>query len=628
MSNPIKFGLPAVKGTELWPQQIQAPPVLRVSGVYTGRSSITAYRQNDASYTVLDNNYGIRQYQSSRVVQIKVDNSLIQRAADARLTAESALISNFALSQRRNFSLSPNNFSSTFRDYGNIKLHYTSINNLFEIITAEVAINEQDIVNTAMSESDHKIKQEPGDDTLMCVVFSNGGVITYTRMDDLIDNAENARGEERTLNESEWGSKIIPTCQVMIGPKFSAIYSQMQGFESGSMSYGDRYSITSCKLLEEREVESSPGSGIAPILNGSGMTAYVGGATINFNDDGSINSFSKVDYDKDESDNLMAPWAISPGGDRYSAAQMFGTASVNTGVGVLTSYSENNGGDDSISEYSGFFRHDPNRTVPGDDAFYYRNGSKVSVTPEGGATAQGWNDPPGSNPFYSWANYAANESITINVPAMVQNGAQCEIGSYTFTNSYSYTAEGSQFLTGLNPIAPVVYITVTSSSETYNDSVSFDGESFSESVSYQGWTGTKPYLDDAPVVPWPDQMFHRLWLIPFPYNLPGRPCWKQVTQFLSTFTGSPLDSFKVTYITPYGDSITVPVYGVDIGGFVGWLNISNADHVLQAFALQKNGDKRYMYLNGRKISSLLGVSVGAIQTVLFDVPLRRLNEFN
>gem|GEM_PF-4493420 len=56
----------------------------------------------------------------------------------------------------------------------------------------------------------------------------------------------------------------------------------------------------------------------------------------------------------------------------------------------------------------------------------------------------------------------------------------------------------------------------------------------------------------------------------------------------------------------------------------GWLHVGVDEYLIQAFIWD---NERYLYLNESKVNSILGVPVESIQTVLFDIPRSKIEQF-
>lgn len=120
--------------------------------------------------------------------------------------------------------------------------------------------------------------------------------------------------------------------------------------------------------------------------------------------------------------------------------------------------------------------------------------------------------------------------------------------------------------------------------------------------------------------PIPPHYFKSYMPIAFPYAFNG-------TQYIGV-GGAFLDDEYYDYnpafsevVTPYG---RIPLSRVVYKSYRGWLDVMNEDYVLQGF--ECDGSRR-LYLNSRQITSLLGVPVSSIQTVLFDIPLAKIDQF-
>ena len=612
-NNFAKFELPAIRGSELWPDAIRSPVVVRAALNYAATGDNAAQAADVLTsyfHEVVDNH-----------------------------TPE---ILNFLVTQRQNYQNGIVDFASTVRNLGPITLHYTNMQSRMEVLKIEGDVSEEKFAELAekfapRSEGyeerepslyeppEEEERKYPRADELLIVILHGGNKVSYAPMTALNDTAGVAT--RRTMRNSNWGTEIIRTCQISIGNDFGAIYSELTGITNRRFSRGTKYYITSSQLYEDRITESYPAAGIAPILNGSNMTAYVGSADVRFSTTGRIRSFVDVPYELDDvNQDPIAPWAISPGGDRYSAFHLYiqWTESLG-GIGVDLD-SVGPGDSNERANYEGFWFSDQELNLPPGLPYWYKlNGSKVSYMPSGGANAAGENDVPGANPFYFWSHYDSSSSGGAGVPIMQQSGGAAIIGSTPFAWTYAFTSDGAGFYTYW-PLAEPDTITITEAGSTLSESASFDDKSYAHSVNYSGITGTWPINNPPPSPPYPSYMNYLMVLIPFPYSLPGRPCWKRISQHLQTASGSPVSSYISTYETPYGESYSRGTF--EPGGFTGWLNISNTKHLIQGYAFYPNTSDRHMYLDGRKISSLFGVPVSDIQTVFFDVPQSVLDRFS
>jgi len=119
--------------------------------------------------------------------------------------------------------------------------------------------------------------------------------------------------------------------------------------------------------------------------------------------------------------------------------------------------------------------------------------------------------------------------------------------------------------------------------------------------------------------PDPSVRVYSLLHIAFPYA-PNDTVWYSAAYFA---LGAPSTHY-IDLVTPY-EKITISTDSSETkGGYRGWLHLSDGVNLLQGFFF---GETRYLYLNGQKKTSLIGVPINDIQTVLFDIPVEAINRF-
>lgn len=613
MSNRnIKFELPALKGTELWPRQIQAPPIIRIESAYVGRSQITATQQADNRYVVYNQWNAPTQQRSSRTLTIDVNNTLIQRAADLSVASKDGLISNFALTQRRNFSLSPNGFSSTHRDYGDIKLHYTNLDNSFEIITAHVTVTEQNIVDYVSQQETIEEKREEADDTLMVVVFHGGNTVSYAPMSALNQTA--GRAARRTFGQSSWGSDIIKTCQLPLGPDpedesppSGAIYSEFADVTTGIFRRSSQFNLTTTSLEDTIPITSSDARHDYPIMNVSeqGDKIYLSGETVRVDEDWRITDYQIETAPVSQSGEYYKAFAISRTGERYYAGAYTTPSLGGSAIFIADNLTNKEIYDVTSIGPAPFLPSNPYQAGDEDieaqrpsivvSAGYYHNGWNL----KGEDTTQSFPNPNG----YLAIEYSYNQPIPVMIcdeqkPGIVDVKLLPASGYYydadprsiityrvantigSFTSSYDYTFALSS---DTNDLAIVSYVHFLFPFGTTN------------------WFGVSQYISHL--------------------SLSGYYSNRSVTCYFQT-------EYERIDTTPYlheiGHPYLDPTPYFDVTLYRGWLHVANHDHVLQGFMFD---DKKYLYLDNQPVPSLLGVSIEDIQTVLFDIPLSQINQF-
>lgn len=566
-------------------------PATRVSGSYNGSSQLKVTRESGSSETRKDSKGGIRGYTESNSQTIEVTPELIQRIAEKSIAGKESLISNFAQSQRHNFRLSNNQYSNTFREFDGVRLNYTSMNGVYETIQAQVNVTEQMIAEEYYKEQDDRVTQEGGEEQLVAVVFTGGNKISYIPMATFKNNP-NAQGSSRTFNKSSWGTDIIKTCQLQIGKQLGAIYSELNGIYEHYFFRGSSFVLTTSMLADTVTVQTDAVHEY-PIMAVNGNTAHVGIASATFDAQGKaqgVNKIPPVSGANEGSGGISyMPFAISPDGTRYYGLSMANMEFINVFAGA-----------DQISWL---------------DTFYSRLG--------------GINFPYTTfNPYNSTLLDSTVQGNPFNFGYNINGGWKL------IAESATSSGDATQYIANFDvPVTKVTagngtYVTLLPVSlNTTNTS----GVNIVSDATYGEWT--QPHMVIVQQFGNSDGGYgYAINDIRFPY---GKKQWLQVDTYASIKRNDneALNPVSCELITDFGTlqgqlgHVEIPGYGYIPydNQYRGWLHVANSDHLLQGFVW--NGAK-YLYLNGAQVTSLLGISVSQIQSIMLDVPLSSLARFN
>jgi len=584
----FKFELPAIKGTELWPKQIQAPANVRIGFEFPARFA-------SASKSYLEN--------------------LAQRLMDQR----AGTISHYIQAQRRNYHLGVTEVAATHREIDGLFMAYNNIQGVHETVDLKFTVSEEQLQQLEKKSEFQNKLHEHNVDTLMCVVFHSGNQISYTPMSSL--GRTGGVAQNRKLKQSRWGGEIIKACQMRLNKYFSIIQSGLADLTRGTVSRGDKFAITTSLLADEVTVSSDVRTEY-PIMSGKEYTAYASNATVVFSKIGAIKAAVFLP-DSSELPQYGASRAffIAENGDRYSAFAAFSGGSIEVDINFdLT------GGGAGVGE-----ENNPYSIRPAATDFrswrWYKNGERVSDDYYYKLNLWETGDPE-AGPTGLVSYVSGVEAVQTNYPAI--------------------TLEASGGITPVDKISPITFnyqFTGSIASETHALLSAFTWTVLNEkyanytfgpiSGDYASKLTGPPLGGNTTMVIEPNYQTYVSY-IAFPYPRNSTRLWMMYKK-IPYIRDPELWSVnqQVWYIkdepptgdlyTPYG-VISGKTWKVDesAGAFSGWLQISNGKHMIQAFMY---AGERYMYLNNNRVSSVLGVSLDAIQAVLFDIPLKKLNEF-
>jgi hypothetical protein len=111
-------------------------------------------------------------------------------------------------------------------------------------------------------------------------------------------------------------------------------------------------------------------------------------------------------------------------------------------------------------------------------------------------------------------------------------------------------------------------------------------------------------------------------VIPFPPGMNNKPYLEVLKRDATTYEIS--DSYVDT---PYG-KFTVSDTSANVGDdkfFKPWLHVSNGNHCVQGFQI---GDKTYLYYDGQDMTDMIDIDINNIQTIIMDIPWKRVLELS
>lgn len=572
MSSIVKFQLPPIKGTEVFPETIKSPPVIHAS---------------------VDFLVDVEDPVAPEVLEDRAKNTLAENVG---------VISHFVHSQRQNFNFGIADYAKASRSYPGFDVSYTNIQNRQEIVTLKMYIDVRR----------QKRLEEEGEDELCVVVFHDGNQISYAPMTEL--NNPVGTATRQILNQSNWGSDIIKTSQLKFSSDYSAIYSVFNGLTTGTIVAGTSFAITSSWLVDERLTVSDTRVEY-PILSGNANRVFVSSADVQFNADGSIEDFAEFGLPPEAGLSKPAAFYISPDGTRYFGfydSQPYGLLPAISFDG--TSYA----GEvyfviDNSNPYSQEAVLHSSDGPTASLEFYYVNGAWKL------ANFSGENSSSGDGIFYYRADFRENfttEGVILGYSPYL--GGSTSLNNVSeFSIPYNYGRRG-YFLYELIPnegLRLEAASTITFNLGRYN---------------YEGYTYRANNPDLIIDLPPADGVS----IIQFPYATAPEN-WSTVFYNVNYFGLEPTGPKICELITEYGSLFsswtpdpvsTSPSYPNELYTiYRGWMHVSNGQHLIQAFVFD---NQRYMYFNRGQITSLLGVPVDSIQTVLFDIPLSKIEQFN
>lgn len=568
MSNIGKFQLPLIKGTDVFPETVQSPPVVRASVEF-----------------IVDPDRAYR------------PEVLEDRLKDAMAT-HSAALGNFVLTQRQNYTAGSVEFAKTRRSVPEYDVTYSNNQGRHELVNVHFRVDVR-------RKSEETVEEEEED--LMLVIFHDGNQISYAPMSEL--DSPNGTATRIILDQSNWGNEIIRTCQSQFADEYSAIYSGLNGLLSGAITSSNSYTLYDSNLVSNYKTDVFTKYEY-PMMNGSGNTIHLPLETVSFN----ANKFTLVNksiYTTPSGGALpsgrYSPFYISSSGDRHVGFQ---------GINENT-----------VGLY--------NSPIP-----VYIYSEAPTIDNEGYSE-----DNLETNPYAIARSELYDSGYLIYVffpPRYKLNGSWISSATVELVGPNSFNYYG-QHLNSKNTM---------SFQKLQNTNLNLTDISVNIEID-----DLFPPTEDSYE---PDEYITNIWGIysasdQFEYSniIPPRP--EYVCQFLSPICWPPTSNempwhFKATIIskwrgygigyewdspreceliTPYGSFNTTSKTEIGLNervdaDYKSWLHISNKEHVLQGFELD---DERYIFLNNEKVNSLLGVSANSIQSVLFDIPEEKIEEF-
>jgi hypothetical protein len=520
---------------------------------------------------------------------------VLEDRAKNLLTANGGTLGHFVQSQRQNYGNGITDFVKTTRSYPDFDVAYMNIQGRHEIIT----------INLRVDVRRHGVVEEEKQDELCVAVFHDGNQVSYAPMSELDNPTGNA--SRRILNQSNWGTDILPTCQLNRG-----IYSPLANLSSGKIFLSDNYFVTTSELNSEIMTNGLISRGEYPIMNCRSGTVWVASATVNFDDDGGIISY--FDEQIEIINGKEAPaFAIDGSGSRYgfitNASRVwdsFWRSDYNFDIDSLFSrvipyagYSEEDvalsGQDNSVLVPGVYFTDDRRSSA---NWYYHKDRSSVIQRTMTSQT-YGVGERISLDPGFAWVvSGGGSSSYSGPIPFCNYTNGVLDLDFVLFSETgESFTAIYDEFETAtpINLASTTVYLTHTYGART-------------ESSTYtKSNTGAEN-----------PARFYTFGHLFFPYAVDGMNYYATGS---NNFLDSDFDPAYSTLVTPYGQvQLSQPAYK----GYRGWAHVSNAKHLLQGFECE---GLRYLYLDRGKITSLLGVPVESIQTVLFDIPRSKIEQF-
>lgn len=592
----FKFELPAIKGTELWPKQIQAPANVRIGFEFPARFA-------SASKSYLEN--------------------LAQRLMDQR----AGTISHYIQAQRRNYHLGVTEVAATHREIDGLFMAYNNIQGVHETVDLKFTVSEEQIAQIETQPQFQNKLHEHELEQLFMVVFYEGNQVAAIPMSALKSNSFAPRYRRRLQNslESKYGEirNYIKTMQLKINKQHSVIYSELSGLTTSQISRSETYVLTSNALLGEATTDS-PTVYEYPILDYTGNTISVSLGAASIDERGRIH-YTPGSVMKSLDGATGYPAYAVVGSERHYAAEISVTEFMAfSGVFCVAcdGFTEFSAPSTMPDEYPKEVFPPDKSQIAGDNIYSTLYSDVDELIPAGIPSGSWWLDQRSSYEIEcingSWQHKEFYESSTWGIVSDGSHSFGVPVASYQAINKIDYL---------ITTLTPVNY--------AYH-SDNNDGWLWSASASYGPFSGSSGGSQAAPIgggdvylnggvnysfahFPFPPAVNGRLWAAMMTVTYPGGLVeWR-------------LSPTTVQITTPYGDFSGSGLFtdtGTMVGPFHGWLHVSNGEHYLQGFKMAK---QKYLYLDGHSVGGQLAgalkTSLDSIQTVLFDIPLKAFNKF-
>lgn len=603
------FQLPPIKGTDLFPEAIQAPPVVKASVEYIvdPKQPYNPEVLSDYAKNVLADNIGT--------------------------------LGHFLRSQRQNYNAGITDVARTSRSYPEFDVSYANIQNRHEIITVKLRVD--------VRRFGEKVTEQ---DQMMLLVLHDGNRLTAIPMASI---SAPAGGYRKTCGRSDWGNDRYVVNQLRLGDTYSVVFSEVSLLNQRcTLTFGSIFILTD-------EYEPSLQAGIDELwddgrsMNGSGGSIYTNSATY-FYDGISVTQTGEANRGG----------AIGSGGESYEDTSDTGEGSSSSGNFYVCSLStgDDRGARPATIRHGSWTVSSSPVTASAQNTIYIfegggggggwgscRDGEPITVTPRteslsdtranvsvtwdgldlGTVTATAEIVTNKGEPTYVYTWKVSGRSVGIrwyhfNPP--LGDGASGFIpgvsGSYTFMTTgmidlnFSMTSQDFACLYGA-PVVGQPWTNIADTDETIDAEAQRQAELSAQAACACDLSGSLentqgPYIDSIQRIEW-KYSGKTGWggALGYPYAVDDRMYYYIIQ-----------GSSRTTY-TPYGNAYTT--HGV----LEGWLNVTNGQHLIQGYEID---GQTYIVLDGADYGGTLagacGTDVSSINAVFMDVPLSKIIELD
>lgn len=619
MSSIGKYQLAPIKGTDLFPDTIQAPPIVRASV----------------------------QYQTENNEPIAPE--LIEDYARNIMTQNVGLMSHFVLSQRQNFRAGVAEVTQTQKYYPEFNLSYSNIQGKHEIIRVDMRMNIR------RRPLEDEIRRKDPDEVVLLILYETDKIATIPMAQ--LSSLGRSTASRRRLRRPRWSNFPHVVNQLRFTDQYSVVSSEigLTG-EQISETMGSLFVVHDDASLTLRH-DGSAGQA-HKVMNGSGNTIYAGTQIFSYS--------TRYGFRFEGSNGSEYPDALDAGGKPYinEPDEQAGSGS---GTGrqyscSIGSWSVNHNAV-SISVVDGK-RTESSVPINTEGTFYtltfsYTQSSElcgdVYATPVTNATTAGGIIYEISAQFdgiplgaYTWTSESTTDTENWYILATIYYYGPITVSVEGSVVGQSTGGEltvqvGSK---GGAPAVsdPVMYEPLDCASAVSVFDICAGGQGFgnpgsleaAEECAQQVIANASTYFCGRcelgysqeiqgsgsitnTFTTWtPHGAIGRGGIYNFPYAVRGvKFVWIQYGNELSR-----------TIYTPYGNFTLGPR-----DQFEGAWNIANGQHLMQAFTITREGggDEFYVYLDGRRVdsilTSLLKTSPNSLNAAFMDIHLSKVREF-
>lgn len=449
----------------------------------------------------------------------------------------------------------------------------------------------------------------------------------------------------RTLSQSNWkaswNSKYFKTQQLKLSSDQSIILSPLKGLPSGSVSYSDKFVLTSSKFKSE-VVTDGLSSYENPFFCGSATKIQMNCGSANVDSKGVFSGYSK--WTATGVTGYQLAWLVNNNGERWHGFS--GDNSYTAVYGVTSIYLDWFSMLPSIGwQQRGYNEYpppnDPSEAVPL-NYYGYKYQNYYSATDEDflsqypESPLYGLEELPytaidvmifykGGVPTYDYLAFNAYWYYEYGVNAYSRKPSasiDVPIPSFSRSNSVDSVSVSSSPLSSTGS-----HVSLDLFSSTSAKTATFQGVTYTADFD---WTYDIQSSDSS----------YDLNLVMWPFPKAGDKLWTYVRRFkFSASASSPgpdyTDGTEIL-TTPYGSlNRTFEFHdGASVGeafrtdppvSFHPWLHLSDGKNLIQACEFD---NKRYIWINGversAQLAAAIGCAVGDIRTMLFDVSISKL----